>query len=278
MPIKIITDSTSDVPPATAEALGINVVPCYINIENKSYLDGVDLSRREFYEKLPSFPVLPQTASPNAAAFEGAYRQAIAEGATHIISIHVSSAWSSVVDTARMAASAIRSATVEVFDSGSVSLGLGLQVIAAARAAAAGKSAAEILNLLEARAGRTILFAGLDTVEYLRRSGRASRIQAGLAAFLHIFPVLRVYMGNVDMEKVRTRSRTLERLLEMAAECSPLEDLAVVHTNCLEKAEGIRKRLEGLLPGRSIWLSEATPAIGTHVGPAAIGVVCVRAG
>jgi len=277
MPIKIVTDSTSDVPPADAQEYGINVVPCYINIENKSYLDGLELSRAEFYEKLPNYPNLPKTASPNAAAFEEAYRQAEAGGATHVISIHVSSAWSSVVDTARLAADAIRSVPVTVVDSGSVTLGLGFLAMAAARAAAAGKSAAEIVNLLKERARRTILFAGLDTVEYLRRSGRASRIQAGLSTFLHIFPVLRVYQGGVDMERIRTHARVDERLVEMAREWAPLEELAVVHTHCLEKAQAVRERLRSLLPNGNIWINEATPAIGTHVGPNGIGLVCVQA-
>jgi DegV family protein with EDD domain len=277
MPIKIVTDSTSDVPPAAAAEYDINVVPCYINIENKSYLDGLELSRHEFYENLPTYPSLPKTSSPNSRAFETAYQRAIADGASHIISIHVSSAWSSVVDTARLAAQTIRSVPVTVVDSGSVTLGLGFLAMAAARAAAAGISANEIISLLKERARRTILFAGLDTADYLRRSGRASRLQASLSAFLHIFPVLRVYQGAVDMEKIRTHARVAERLVELAQEWAPLEELAVMHTNCLEKAEEIRNRIRHLLPDGKIWIGEATPAIGTHVGPNGIGLVCVQA-
>jgi len=277
MSIKIITDSTSDLPESIASQYGITVVPCYINIGNKSYLDSIEMQRREFYEKLPTFTVLPKTASPNQLAFEAAYRQAAAEGATHVISIHVAGAFSSVVDTARLAADAVHGLHVAVVDSGTVTMGMGFMALAAARAAAAGKSAAEIVTLLLAKAERTILFAGLDTVDYLRRSGRASRIQAGLSAFLQIFPVLRVHQGDVEMERIRTHTRAFERLLEMAEECAPLEELAVMHTNCVEKAERIRQRLEHLLPNGAIWVGEATPAIGTHVGPGGIGVVCVRA-
>jgi DegV family protein with EDD domain len=277
MSIKI---STSDLPEETASQYGITVVPCYINIGDKSYLDGIEMQRKEFYEKLPTFTVLPKTASPNQQAFEATYRQAAEEGATHVISLHVAGTFSSVVDTARMAASVVSAMSglkVDVIDSGTVTMGIGFMALAAARAAAAGKSAAEIVTLLLAKAERTILFAGLDTVDYLRRSGRASRIQAGLAAFLQIFPVLCVHQGNVEMERIRTHARAFERLLEMAEECAPLEDLAVMHTNCVEKAERIRQRLEHLLPNRAIWIGEATPAIGTHVGPGGIGVVCVRA-
>jgi DegV family protein with EDD domain len=276
MPIKIITDSISDLPESAAREFGITVVPCYINIGEKSYLDGFEMSHQEFYNQLPSLAVLPKTASPNQKAFEGAYVQAADEGATHIISIHVAGTFSSVVDTARMAAGAVQGVSVTVFDSGTVSMGMGFLAMAAARAASAGKSVAEIVSLLKAKAERTIIFVKLDTVDYLRRSGRVSRIQAGLATFLHIFPVLKVYQGVVDLEKVRTRARAFDRLLEMAEAYAPLEDLAVMHTNCLEKAEMIRQKIEYLLPNRKIWVGEATPAIGTHVGPDGIGLVCVR--
>ncbi len=276
MPIKIITDSTSDLPESAACELGITVVPCYINIGEKSYLDGFEMTHQEFYNQLPSLEVLPKTASPNQKAFESAYVQAADEGATHIISIHVAGTFSSVVDTARMAAGAVQGVSVTVFDSGTVSMGMGFLAMAAARAASAGKSVAEIVSLLKAKAERTIIFVKLDTVDYLRRSGRVSRIQAGLATFLHIFPVLKVYQGVVDLEKVRTRARAFDRLLEMAEAYAPLEDLAVMHTNCLEKAEMIRQKIEYLLPNRKIWVGEATPAIGTHVGPDGIGLVCVR--
>jgi DegV family protein with EDD domain len=277
MPIKIITDSTSDIPEASARQYGITVVPCYINIGEKSYLDGIDLPRKEFYERLPDYPVQPKTSSPNQSAFQEAYEQAVTEGATQIISIHVAGAFSSVVDTARLAGQSVQNVQVTVFDSESVSLGLGFLAMTAARTAAAGKSVAEIITLLKAKVERTFLYAGLDTVDYLRRSGRASRIQASLSAFLHIFPVLHVYRGNVDMERIRTHARVFERLVALAEENSPLEELAVLHTNCLEQAEEICQKIEHLLPGRPIWIREATPAIGTHVGPNALGVVCVRA-
>ena len=170
------------------------------------------------------------------------------------------------------------SVQVTVFDSGTVTLGMGFLAMAASRAAAAGKSAADILNMLVDKAQRTILFAGLETVDYLRRSGRASRLQASLSTFFRIFPILRVYQGNVEMERVRTHARVFERLVEMAEEMAPLEELAVMHTNCVEKAHNIRKRLEHLLPNHKIWVGEATPAIGSHVGPGGIGLVCVRSG
>ena len=111
----------------------------------------------------------------------------------------------------------------------------------------------------------------------MRRSGRASRIQASLSAFLHIFPVLHVYRGIVDLERIRTHARVFERLVTLAEESAPLEELAVLHTNCLEQAEEICKKIQHLLPDHPIWIREATPAIGTHVGPNGLGVVCVRA-
>ncbi len=276
MSIKIITDSTSDLTDAVAQELGISVVPCYINIGDQSFLDGIDLTHKQFYENLPSFSTFPRTSSPNQSAFEAAYRQAVAEGATHIFSIHPPAGLSSVVDTARMAARSINPVPVTVFDSGTTTLGMGFLAMAAARAAQAGRTVAEILSLLVSKAQRTFIFAGLETVEYLRRSGRASRLEARLATFLHIFPVLRVHQGIVEVERVRTYRRAFERLLEMAEEIAPLEELAVMHTNCLEKAQNIIERVEHLIPSRKIWVGEATPVLGTHVGPGGIGLVCVR--
>ncbi len=278
MPIKIVTDSTSDLTDAAALEYDITVVPCYINIGETSYLDGVDLTHKQFYERLPAFPVFPQTSSPNQAAFEAAYRQAIAGGATHIISIHPPAQLSSVVDTARMAAKSVAPVPVTVFDSGTTTLGMGFLTMAAARAARAGKTVADIVSLLVSKAQRTVIFAGLETVEYLRRSGRVSRLEFRLATFLRIFPVLRVYQGRVDIERVRTYRRAFDRLVEMAEEFAPLEELAIMHTNCLEKAQSIRARIEHLLPNRKIWMGEATPVLGSHVGPGGIGLVCVRTG
>ncbi len=278
MSIKIVTDSTSDLTDAAARENGITVIPCSINVGDKSCLDGVEMSHKQFYEKLPTFPAFPQTASPNQSAFESVYQQAVAEGATSIISIHPPARLSSIVDTALMAAKSILPVPVSVFDCGTTTLGMGFLAMAAARAVKAGKTVADILNLLASRAQRTFIFAGLETVEYLRRSGRVSRLESRLASFLHIFPVLRLYQGGLDVERVLTYRRAFERLLEMAEAVAPLEELAIMHTNCIEKAQNIREKIEHLLPNRKIWLGEATPVLGSHVGPGGVGLVCVRSG
>jgi DegV family protein with EDD domain len=275
--IRIVTDSTSDLPAEAARQYGITVVPNYINIGQKSYLEGSELPRQEFYEKLPSFGVFPQTSGPGVESYLQAYNRLAAEGATQILSIHVAAAFSSIFNTAQVAAAAAR-LPVQVVDSQSLSLGLGFQVLAAARAAEAGGSLAEITALLKEKARRTFIFAALDTVEYLRRSGRASRIEAGLAAFLHIFPVVQVYLSEVSLERIRTRSRSLERLVQHLEELSPLEEVAILHTHTLQKAEALRQRITPLLPpGLPVWTEMVTPAIGSHVGPQAVGLVLVKA-
>jgi DegV family protein with EDD domain len=278
MAIKIITDSTSDLTDAAALEYDISVVPCYINVGDQSFLDGIELTHKQFYEKLPTFSAFPQTASPNQSAFEAAYRNAVAEGATHIISIHPPARLSSVVDTARMAAKSIFPVPVSVFDSGTTSLGMGFLAMAASRAARAGRTVADILNLLVSKAQRTVIFAGLETVEYLRRSGRVTRLESRLATFLRIYPVLRLSQGTLEVERVLTYRRAFERLVEMAEAVAPLEELAIMHTNCLEKAQSLRAKVEHLLPNRKIWMGEATPVLGSHVGPGGIGLVCVRSG
>ncbi len=278
MLIKIVTDSTCDLTDAAALENDITVVPCYINIGDRSFLDGVELSHKQFYEKLPTFSAFPQTSSPNQSAFESAYQQAVAEGATAIISIHPPARLSSVVDTALMAAKSIFPVPVSVFDSGTTTLGMGFLAMAAARAAKAGQTVADILAMLASKAQRTFIFAGLETVEYLRRSGRVSRLESRLATFLRIFPVLHLYQGGLDVERVLTYRRAFDRLVELAEAMAPLEELAIMHTNCVEKAQIIRQKIEHLLPNRKIWLGEATPVLGSHVGPGGIGLVCVRSG
>ena len=278
MSIRIVTDSTSDISPEAAREFGITVVPVYINVGSQSYLDGVDITRQQFYQKMPSFHEFAQTSTPGVAAFRAVFEQLKQEGASHIISIHVAGAFSSMCDTVRLAAETVPSIPITVLDSSTFSMGLGFLAIAAAKAAATGKPAAEIVEMVLAKAQRTILYAALDTVEYLRRSGRASRLQASLASFLHIFPVLSVYMGSITMEKIRTRARAVERLAALLQESSPVEDLAILHSNAIEKAGAVRQMVTNLVPpGVCVWTVEVTPAIGAHVGPNAVGLACVRA-
>jgi DegV family protein with EDD domain len=278
MSIRIVTDSNCDLPPEMVQEHKISIVPLYINIGTESYLDGTEISRQEFYEGLPNFKSHPTTSVPGIGAFLEVYRNLAGEGATHILSIHISSALSAIVDVALLAAKEFTEVPVTVFDSGQLTLGTGLLVLSAAQAAERGNSLEEILSALEDQAARTYCFAALDTLEFLRRSGRLTRFQSSLGSMLQVKPLLKMHRGQMDMERVRTRNGATERLIALARELGPLEELALVHTHAPEKAQALRHKARNLFPeGKDPMSAEVTPVIGAHIGPGAAGFVAITA-
>jgi DegV family protein with EDD domain len=211
MRIAIVTDSACDLPPEIVAEYRIAVIPLHIHFDGHSYLDGVDLSREAFYRRLREPGPVPTTAVPGPDAFAQTYQQLAAQGATEILSIHISGNLSSIVDIARLAVREINSVPVTVVDSGQLSLGAGLSVWAAAQAAEGGSSTLKIVELVGQRAARTHVFAALDTLEFLRRSGRMNLVGAGLGSLLHIKPLLKLHQGSVTSERVRTRKRAIAR-------------------------------------------------------------------
>jgi DegV family protein with EDD domain len=278
MSIRIVTDSNCDLPEELIAEYGITVVPFYINIGSRSYLDAVEMSRQEFYEGLADFETHPMTSVPGPGAFVEIFEELAAGGATEILAIHISSSLSAMVNSARLAAEEWDKLPVTVFDSGNLTLGTGLQVVTAARAAAEGRSMADIVALLEDQAARTYCFAALDTVEFLRRSGRLTRFQYGLASVLQIKPLLKMHAGEPEMERVRTTNGATERVIELVRELGPLEELAVVHTHAPERAESLHQQARALFPeGKTPLWAEVTPVIGAHIGPGAAGFVAIQA-
>jgi DegV family protein with EDD domain len=277
MPIKIVTDSTSDLPQAVAAEYGITVIPAYINIGDKSYLDGVELSRQEFYERLPAYDPPPTTSAPGLGTFVEAYERLAAGGATEVLSIHISSTLSGMLNVAHAAAQTLKKVRVTVFDSRQLTLGTGFLALAAAKAAAVGHSMAEIVTSLKEMALRVYSFAAVDTLEFLRRGGRLTRLQSSLGALLSIKPLLTMYDGEMTMERIRTRSRAIERLIGLVSELGPLEELALLHAHAPARAEEFRHHIQHLIPQGLVPFSvEVTPVIGAHVGPGAVGLVCVK--
>jgi DegV family protein with EDD domain len=274
--VRIVTDSTCDLPEAVVASEGIRVIPLYVNVGSKGYLDGVQLSRDEFYQQLPTYPVSPTTAAPGIETMKRAYDELAAEGATGIVSIHISQSLSNTVDVARLAAQDTTSVPVTVIDSGQLTLGVGLAAVAAARAAAKGATVPDVVDVVRDHVSRTYTFAALSTVEFLRRSGRLSRFQSGLASVLRIIPLLKMHVGEPEMEKVRTHRRAVERVRQLAADVAPLETLAIVHTNALDRAEDMHTSVQGLIPpGTEPLYGQVTPVIGAHIGPGAVGLVCI---
>jgi DegV family protein with EDD domain len=276
--VRILTDSTSDVPPQVAERLRIAVVPAYVQIGNRSYRDAPSpegLSRDAFYAQLPTMSDVPTTAVPPAHDFATAYRNLVGE-TEEVIAIVISANLSGMYNVAHLGARDVPELKVHVVDSEQLSMGLGWMVVAAAEAAADGKSAQEILALVEDMKPRVYVYAMLDTLEYMRRSGRVSWARAKAAQALRIKPIVEVLLGKVkDVGRTRTRRRAIEQLIELVRALGPLEQLAVLHTHALD-LQDFRHRLADFSPGQLTTVA-VTTIIGAHIGPRALGVAAVAA-
>ena len=276
MKIGIVTDSTADIPPELAQERGIHIVPAILIIDSQSIKDGEGISRHEFYERLPAMRSLPTTASPSTGSFQQIYDALIRQGFSHIISIHATSRLSGIFNAARVAAQSFGD-RVRVVDSEYVTLGMGFQVLAAAEAVMRGLSLEAILAHIEDVRKRVRVIAMLDTLDYIRRSGRVSWARASLGSLLSIKPFVELKEGVVlRMGEVRTRRKGIEHLIELMNKLGPLECLAVLHTNAETEARLMLERLTAKLETTPL-LVNVTTIIGTHVGPNGLGFVAVTA-
>ena len=269
-----VTDSTSDIPARLAERYGIEIVPVLVNINGKSYADGLELSREEFYTRLPALKQLPTTSSPSVGSFQERYEKLLRAGADSVVSIHPPDALSGIFNAARLAAQDFGT-RVTVLDSGQLSLGLGYQVILAAEAVAQGAAREEVLSLVESIRRRVRLTALLETIEYVRRSGRVSWAAAMLGGALRLQPLIGLRFGIVQrLGQARTRLQGVERLVEMLNSWGSLERLAVLHTNAEAAAWELMERVRSKVVVAPM-LVNVTTVIGTHVGPHGLGFVAV---
>ena len=277
MTIKIVTDSACDVPEAIAEALDITIVPVYINIGDKSYLEGVEISRQAFYQNLPGYGRYPTTAAPSSGTFADVYKRLAQEGVTDIISMHVAHDLSATYNAARVGAASQDAVPVTLFDTQQISLGAGLLVILAAQAAKAGQTVMEIVNMLNERVQRAYVFGVIDTLDSLRRSGRVNWAEFGVGTLLKIKPVMMIHQSIISIAgKIRTHSRAVEHTLKLLSDLAPFEELAVLHVNAPEAAQKLKEQAANLFPKDLPSLTmEITPAIGLHLGLGAVGFACI---
>ncbi|MFU8771850.1 MAG: DegV family protein [Anaerolineales bacterium] len=275
MTIRIVTDSTCDLPQSVIDELGIKVVPLYITIGQKSFQDGVEISRKEFYTNLPAYSNHPTTATPSVDVLTRTYQSLVDDGATEILSIHISISLSATVDVARTAAVEFQNVPVTVWDSRQLSLGTGFQVETAARMAMEGKSMMEILEVLEDMAARSFVAARLSTLEFLRRSGRMNSAMTGIGSLLRLKPILKMIDGKPTSERVRTFKKAEGRLIQLLKERLPVERFALLHTNASQDAQGLLERLAEVFPVNPVYSMDITPVIGAHIGPGAIGFAII---
>jgi DegV family protein with EDD domain len=275
MDIRIVTDSTCDLPEATVEKYNITVVPLYINQGANAYLDGVDMTRDEFYRKLPEFHPAPSTATPGPEFFTQVWNTLADVGAQAILSIHVSEKLSATINVARLAAEQFTRVPVTVLDSSQLSLGMGFIVEKAAQMAELGYKMEDILAHLADLMKRTYVFASLKTLEYLHRSGRMNFALARFGEFLQVKPLLYMNQGKPVAYRVRTQRRATERMLAWLAAYAPFERLAIVHAGVQQEAEEMLQHIKRYLPHGEIPIVQITPVLGSHLGVGALGFACV---
>lgn len=281
MKIGIVTDSTSDLPPELVSQYDIEVIPLHVSLDNQSYRDGVDLTATQFYEKLKDNAATPITSQPSPGAFVECYRSLLTK-VDAIISIHLTESLSGTVRTARIARDLMPEANIEVIDSHSTTMGLGGLVLAAAKAVKRGMKIEEVLKLVEGLREKVSFLVALDTLEFIKKSGRVSALQAFFGSILQIKPILKIVHGKVEvMEKVRTRREAVLRMLnefksQIAVETKGV--IAVMHTAAEEEAEKIRTLLQETFKNAEIIMGQAGPVLGTHVGPGAIALIGVPQG
>ena len=279
MTVKVVTDSTSDLPRELADRYGINVIPQKVIFGTEELRDGVDITGDEFYRRVSGSAVLPTTSQASPGEFRELY-ESIADGADGIVSVHVSAALSGTVDSARSGGEqADTGCGVEVIDSMQAGMGTGLVAIAAAKAAMNGGDLRQVVSVAEGAVGRSETYVLLDTLEYLQKGGRIGKARAMLATLLSIKPMIILREGIVDeLGKERTHKKGVARLRRVTEDFAPLEELCVNYTTTPDEARAFAEELQQLLPdGTEPLLAQIGPAVGTYTGPAALGVSLLRA-
>jgi len=273
MTIKIVTDSSADLPAQLVQELGITIVPLYVRFGEKVYRDRVDISEDEFYQRLLHDPVHPSTIQPTPQDFTNVY-QKLSPEADGIVSIHISAKLSGTCNAALQGKEMIdKGCPIEVVDSQLTSMGLGLIGIAAATVAKAGGDLPAVMEEVKQAIPNTHLLFLLDTLEYLLRGGRIGKAKALLGSILNVKPVLTFKDGEVvPGGQVRSRAKGLDRLFDFAKSASNIQDLAVVYNTTPDEAQALVERMGTIFAQEQIKLSRVGPMLGVHAGPGALAV------
>ena len=273
MAVAVVTDSSSDLPADLAAQHGIEVVPLSIRFGDEELVDRRDLTPDQFWARCAASPVLPETAAPAPGAFQAAYERAAERGADGVVCVTISSKLSATIAAATAAADGVQGRLpVHVVDSRSVTMGLGMIVLAAARAAEGGGSVDDVAAAAEGLVPRTRVYGTLDTLENLKKGGRIGAAQALLGSLLSVKPVIEVRDGEVEPgPKQRTRTRALAWLAEKVATDSPTGEVAVISGEAPD-VDTLCDLLSRHLPRERLVLADLGAVIGTHAGPRTIGV------
>lgn len=272
MTVKIVTDSSSDIPPEIARELDITIVPLSVRFGSQTYRDGIDIMPEEFYRRLVDEPVHPATSAVSPGDFAGVYNK-LAAGAEGIISIHLSQKVSATYDAAVQGRSLMenKACPVEIIDSRFVTIALGLITIGAARAAQAGKGMQEIVAQVNALVPCMRVYGILDTLKYVMKGGRLGRAGPIISSILPVKPVLTMKDGTVaPIGAARTRTKAIERLCGLIASVPMVQELGIAHSTSEEEVLSFVEKIKSILPGVKPVISKLGPALGVHGGPGSI--------
>jgi len=275
--VRIVVDSTADVPHAIAEELDIKVVPLNVHFGDQVYLDWVELKPDQFYHLLETSKDHPRTSQPSPGDFAKAYEELIKDGAD-VVSIHISANLSGTFQSATLGQSMLGKGRVEVIDTKGASMVVGIIGIEAARAAKAGRSFEEVVARARDLVGKVKVVFAVDTLEYLARNGRIGRAQAFLGSLVSIKPLLTFDEDGfvAPLEKVRGERKVLPRMVELLGEnIDPGKNTrcCIVHAKCPEKAEELKKLILASHKVEEFIVTDLGPVIGTHTGPGTVGLI-----
>ena len=276
--IAIVTDTGAYLPPELLTEYPIFVIPFLIIWGEETFKDTLDINYAEFYKRLQTADIMPSTSQPSMGAFKELYESLLDEG-YEILSIHTSSKLSGTLSSAAQARKLLPDAPIELLDSESVSMALGFQVLAAARAAVEGASLQECKKTAEEARGRTSVYFVVETLEFLKRGGRIGGAAAFMGNVLNLKPILQIKEGSIQAAgKVRTMSKAVSRMMDLVVaeigECKKLR-ICALHTNQEEKAQKILEKITKRFPSRVVieaFLSGVSPAVGVHAGPGCVGL------
>jgi len=282
MVVKIVTDSSVDLPAQLADELGITVVPLYVRFGNEVYRDQIDIGADEFYQRLQHDPIHPSTTQPTPQDFANAYEK-VAPKADGIVSVHISAKLSGTCNSAlqgkKMREEVGPICPIEVIDSQTLTMGLGMICIAAAKAANAGGSMEKVMEEVRQMIPRIHLLFVLDTLKYLALGGRIGKAKALLGSVLNVKPILAIKDGEVvPAGQVRSRSKGVDRLFDFVQGATNIQDLAIIYNTTPDEAQTLAERIAPVFAKEKIMIARLGPLLGVHAGPGAVAVTFAEKG
>jgi len=279
MTVKVVVDSTSDIPEKLAKEWDITIVPTYVLFGGKSYRDRLDISEDEVYARLDHDSVFPTTSVPSPQDFADVYNK-LADETNEIISIHLTSRESGVYNSALLGKGLVsKKCNIEVIDSQSVAMSCGILAIAAAREAKAGASLEKVAEVVRQSIPRMHLIMVLDTLKYVVRGGRVGKGYGLLGSVLRVKPLLTIRDGKLMLAGVaRTRAKAINRLYDFVEDFPHVSEIAVSYTTTGEEAEALAERIKSSHQDTPLYLTRVGPVLGTHAGPGTMGVAVRESG